>query len=82
VGTRYTTPQRMAWHATGGLEGGDPTAAVGVELAAAFDQLYVGLVSVDTAGFFPGTSRGAHVTRCSPPPLAHCPADEAWLRPS
>ena len=52
----------MAWHATGGLEGGDPTAAVGVELAAAFDQLYVGLVSVETAGFFPGASLRPHVT--------------------
>lgn len=28
TGTRYTTPQRLAWHATGGLEGGDPSASV------------------------------------------------------
>ena len=30
------------------------TADVGLPLATAFDSLYVGLVGVDTAGFFPG----------------------------
>lgn len=28
LGTRYTTPQRMAWHATGGENGGDTSAPV------------------------------------------------------
>ncbi|KAK3272521.1 hypothetical protein CYMTET_19190 [Cymbomonas tetramitiformis] len=54
VGTKYTTPERLAWHATGGLDGGNTTDAVGLKLGAKFDDLYVGLVSLETAGFFPG----------------------------
>mmetsp|Transcript_29535 Transcript_29535/g.56765 ORF Transcript_29535/g.56765 Transcript_29535/m.56765 type:complete len:240 (+) Transcript_29535:248-967(+) len=54
TGTRYTTPQRLAWHATGGLEGGDPSASVGESLGAKFDEYYCKLVSPQTAGFFPG----------------------------
>jgi phosphoglycolate phosphatase-like HAD superfamily hydrolase len=54
VGTRYTTPQRLAWHATGGVDGGDTTADVGVKLGAEFDIFYVALVSKETAGFYPG----------------------------
>ena len=53
-GTRYTTPQRLAWHATGGLEGGDISAEVGVKLGAEFDKFYVALVTQETAGFYPG----------------------------
>lgn len=48
-GTRYPTPQRLAWHATG-----DTSHESGVELGAAFDRHYIALVSPATAGFFPG----------------------------
>ena len=51
-GTRYATPQRLAWHATG-----DITAPCGVELGAAFDRHYIALVSPTTASFFPGVAR-------------------------
>ena len=40
VGTRYATPQRLAWHATGDVD--HPS---GVELGAAFDRHYIALVS-------------------------------------
>jgi phosphoglycolate phosphatase-like HAD superfamily hydrolase len=51
--TRYSTPDRMARHA--GLEPGDPNyESVGEKLGAQFDNLYVGLVSTKTAGFYPG----------------------------
>ena len=53
-GTRYTTPQRLAWHATGGLNGGNTSAEVGVKLGAEFDEFYVALVSKETAGLYPG----------------------------
>jgi len=48
-GTKHTTPRRLAWHATGDVE-----AAVGEELGAQFDDLYIGMVSPETAGFYPG----------------------------
>lgn len=52
-GTRYCTPERLARHA--GLDPADPPfAEVGARLAAEFDDLYVGLVSTETAGFFAG----------------------------
>lgn len=49
--TRYATPERLARHA--GLVPGDlDFETVGAQLAQEFDDLYVGLVSVETAGFF------------------------------
>jgi len=48
-GTRYATPQRLAWHATGDID--DPS---GEALGAAFDEHYIALVDDRTAGFFPG----------------------------
>lgn len=51
--TRYSTPDRLARHA--GLEPGDADYhSVGTRLGAQFDNLYVGLVSTTTAGFYPG----------------------------
>jgi len=51
--TRYSTPDRLARHA--GLEPGDAEyESVGEKLGAQFDNLYVGLVSTKTAGFYPG----------------------------
>ena len=47
-GTRYATPQRMALHARGDVDHED-----GIELARRFDEMYVKLVTTDTAGFFP-----------------------------
>ena len=44
-GTRFPTPERMAWHATGA-----PSDPVG----ARFDEHYVRLVDTRTAGFYPG----------------------------
>jgi len=48
-GCRYTTPQRLAWHATGNVDD-----VCGEELGAAFDRYYIALVDTTTAGFFPG----------------------------
>lgn len=62
--TRFATPQRMARHA--GLEPRSPADTdeaiennllfekVGDMLAAEFDELYLGLVSIETAGMYPG----------------------------
>ena len=51
--TRYATPDRLARHA--GLEpGSSEFQRVGSQLAQEFDDLYVSLVSTQTAGFFPG----------------------------
>eukprot|EP00536_Pseudo-nitzschia_multiseries_P006388 jgi/Psemu1/192935/e_gw1.134.101.1 len=51
--TKFSTPQRLARHA--GLE---PNTLLfeqtGNKLATEFDDLYVGLVTTETAGFFPG----------------------------
>ena len=49
TGTRYPTPQRMAWHAAGA-----PSDPVGASLGARFDEHYVRLVDTRTAGFYPG----------------------------
>ena len=48
-GTRFPTPERMAWHATGA-----PSDPVGARLGARFDEHYVRLVDTRTAGFYPG----------------------------
>jgi phosphoglycolate phosphatase len=54
--TRYATPDRLARHA--GLEPSDPDyESVGNKLGAEFDNLYVGLVSKETAGFFDGVDQ-------------------------
>mmetsp|Transcript_15555 Transcript_15555/g.23390 ORF Transcript_15555/g.23390 Transcript_15555/m.23390 type:complete len:363 (-) Transcript_15555:547-1635(-) len=57
--TRYCTPDRLARHA--GLlpndengNGKETFQSVGNRLAAEFDDLYVGLVSLETAGFYDG----------------------------
>lgn len=51
--TRYATPDRLARHA--GLDPKDEQFwAVGNSLADEFDDLYVGLVNLQTAGFYPG----------------------------
>ena len=57
-GTRFTTPRRMAWHATG-----DADDVVGVALGAAFDARYVALVDASRAAFYDGVRdilRGLH----------------------
>lgn len=48
-GTKLTTPRRLAWHTTGNPD--DPS---GLKLGQQFDDLYVGLVSQDTAPFYNG----------------------------
>jgi HAD superfamily hydrolase (TIGR01549 family) len=51
--TRYTTPERLARHA--GLNPEDEEfKKLGNQLACEFDDLYIGLVSKETAAFFPG----------------------------
>lgn len=52
-GTRYTTPDRLARHA-GLLPEHDTYQAVGEKLGNEFDNLYIDLVSSQTAAFFPG----------------------------
>lgn len=49
AGCRYTTPSRFAWHVTGNTD--DPC---GEELGRQFDDMYVDMVTIDTAPFFPG----------------------------
>jgi phosphoglycolate phosphatase-like HAD superfamily hydrolase len=52
-GTRYATPERLARHA--GLTPTHPDFEErGNALGKEFDDLYVGLVSLETAGFYPG----------------------------
>lgn len=48
-GTKLTTPRRLAWHVTG-----DPDNEIGESLGQQFDDLYVELVNLDTAAFYPG----------------------------
>lgn len=51
--TKYSTPIRLAYHA--GLEPSDEQfSIVGERLAKEFDDLYVGLVTTETAGFYKG----------------------------
>jgi HAD superfamily hydrolase (TIGR01509 family) len=51
--TRYCTPDRLARHA-GLMPGDDDFEPVGIRLGAEFDTLYIGLVSLETAAFYPG----------------------------
>jgi HAD superfamily hydrolase (TIGR01549 family) len=48
-GTKYTTPRRLAWHVTG-----NPDDPIGQSLGQEFDELYVKLVSIETASFYDG----------------------------
>ena len=52
-GTRYCTPERLARH-TGLEPSSDNFDEVGKRLGDEFDNLYVDLVSTETAGFYPG----------------------------
>eukprot|EP00934_Nitzschia_sp_Nitz4_P005587 Nitzschia sp. Nitz4//scaffold2_size372955//372021//372731//NITZ4_000487-RA/size372955-processed-gene-0.558-mRNA-1//-1//CDS//3329546970//5577//frame0 len=54
--TRYATPDRLARHA-GYLPGDPKHATEGERLGQAFDSLYVGMVTTETAGMFPGMER-------------------------
>lgn len=57
--TRYATPDRLARHA--GLQPGDAGyERVGQQLAREFDELYIGLVSRETAAFFPDVEQLIH----------------------
>ena len=49
MGTKLTTPRRMAWHSTG-----NPDDVSGIALGDQFDDLYVKLVSMETAAFYDG----------------------------
>jgi phosphoglycolate phosphatase-like HAD superfamily hydrolase len=51
--TRYATPDRLARHA-GLLPGDDQYSMTGEKMGQEFDDLYVDLVSTETAPFFPG----------------------------
>jgi phosphoglycolate phosphatase-like HAD superfamily hydrolase len=53
--TIYATPERMARHA-GHVPGDDDFEAVGQALGQQFDDLYIGLVDTQTAGFYPGVA--------------------------
>jgi phosphoglycolate phosphatase-like HAD superfamily hydrolase len=57
--TRYSTPDRLARHANL-IPGDDDYEAVGKKLGREFDDLYVGLVSTTTAGFYPGIAELLH----------------------
>lgn len=50
----YVTPERLARHARIEPVGSAEFTAAGIELGAAFDSLYIGLVDSSTAGFYPG----------------------------
>jgi HAD superfamily hydrolase (TIGR01509 family) len=51
-GTRYTTPVRLAWHA--GYEwDSEAFRAAGAKMGAEFDTFYVGLVTAESAPFYP-----------------------------
>jgi len=52
--TRYSTPDRLARHAGLLPEDSEKYQKVGAQLAKEFDELYVGLVSMKTAGFYDG----------------------------
>lgn len=53
-GTRYSTPERLARHAGLKSSDGENFNSVGNRLASEFDNLYIGLVTIETAGFFSG----------------------------
>lgn len=48
-GTKFTTPRRLAWHVTG-----NPDDPIGESLGKEFDDLYVELVSMQTAKLYDG----------------------------
>lgn len=48
-GTKYSTPKRFAWHVTQ-----NPDDPIGSFLGKQFDDLYVGMVTDQTAGLYPG----------------------------
>lgn len=48
-GTKFTTPRRLAWHVTG-----NPDDPIGQALGEEFDDLYVKLVSTETAALYDG----------------------------
>lgn len=52
--TRYCTPDRLARHAGLVPENEEEFHRIGEKLANEFDELYVGLVSLETAGFYDG----------------------------
>jgi phosphoglycolate phosphatase-like HAD superfamily hydrolase len=54
--TKYSTPHRLAIHAGLSMDEKEFD-TVGKRLAQEFDDLYVGLVTTETAGFFPGIAR-------------------------
>lgn len=54
-GTKYTTPTRLAWHVTG-----NPSDPIGIELGRDFDELYVELVSTETASLYDGINDLLH----------------------
>jgi phosphoglycolate phosphatase-like HAD superfamily hydrolase len=58
--TRYSTPDRLARHANLLPGVNDDYEAVGQRLGREFDNLYVGLVSTTTAGFYPGMAQLLH----------------------
>ena len=53
-GCRYTTPERLARHVGLTPERDNDFHQVGQRLGQAFDDLYIDLVSMETAAFFPG----------------------------
>ena len=52
--TKYCTPDRLARHAGLVPEDGEEYQQIGDKLAKEFDDLYVGLVTLETAGFYNG----------------------------
>lgn len=48
IGAMYTTPRRLAWHATS-----DPDDPIGLQLGKEFDELYIAMVSPTTVSVFP-----------------------------
>jgi phosphoglycolate phosphatase-like HAD superfamily hydrolase len=55
-GTRYTTPARLCWHVTGVA---NEKSDIGIALGQQFDDMYVKLVSTDTAPLFSGITGDA-----------------------
>mmetsp|Transcript_24098 Transcript_24098/g.31474 ORF Transcript_24098/g.31474 Transcript_24098/m.31474 type:complete len:264 (+) Transcript_24098:57-848(+) len=50
-GTRYSTPVRFSWHVSGDSSGPNEE---GIKLGLEFDELYIGKVTAETTGFYPG----------------------------
>lgn len=64
-GTKYTTPRRMAWHATN-----DPDNDIGMTLGQQFDDLYVDFVSADSTPLYPGIFELLHKIKDKQPNVA------------